>query len=84
MRDRPQTETVTMTQTLAFNQLTFRPARPLFGPIRLRRPLFGRRRATAALPPIPGGEGWALTWHDARDFLMAYAACAVAVAMFMA
>lgn len=84
MRDRPQTETVSMSQTLALSSPSFRPAKPMFGPLRLNRAAFGRRRAMAALPAIEGGETWALTWRDVRDFLMAYSAGVVAIAMFIA
>lgn len=77
-----------MSQTLALAPVTLRPNRgphrPLFGPMRLRRPAFGRRRAMAGTTTDGDTGSWTLTWHDARDFLMAYTACAVAVAMFMA
>lgn len=84
MRDMPQTETVAMSQTLALSPSAFGRSQPLFHPIRLRRPAFGRRRAMAGLPPIPAAAGWTLTWRDARDFLMAYSASVIAIGLFIA
>lgn len=84
MRDKPQTETVPMSQTLALSSPSFRPAKLMFGPLRLNRAAFGRRRPMAALPAIESGDTWALTWRDVRDFLMAYSAGVVAVTMFVA
>ncbi|WP_066552479.1 hypothetical protein [Croceicoccus bisphenolivorans] len=69
------------------NAAVILPDQPTRRPFRaavLRRPTFGRRRFVALKDEGEPRSGWKLTMQDARDFLMAYSACLLAVMGFIA